>query len=149
MNTFVDAIENQTNRTENGMKAYKSTRNPLVDLFFKIGASRGKDIIPDFVAAYVHDKELTMRIALWARDVREGAGERQVFRDILNYLEVNDQETAIKILPKIKELGRYDDYFTFETSELKRKAFEIVRQDLYSDNNKLVAKWCYREKKSG
>jgi len=74
MNAFVNAIANQEARTENGMKARKSTANAVVDLFYNIGASRGKNIIPQFTAAYVQDKELALRVALWARDARGGAG---------------------------------------------------------------------------
>ena len=51
MNTFVNAVINQEARTENGMRASKSSSNAVVDLFYNIGASRGKDITPAFVAA--------------------------------------------------------------------------------------------------
>ena len=63
MNTFVNAVKNQEARTENGMRARKSTANACVDLFFKIGASRGKDITKDFVAAYAENREVALRIA--------------------------------------------------------------------------------------
>ena len=53
MNAFVTAIANQEARTANGMKARKSTASACVDLFYKIGASRGKNITGDFTAAYV------------------------------------------------------------------------------------------------
>ena len=76
MNTFVDAVINQEARTENGMKARKSSANAVVDLFYNIGSSRGKDIVPAFTAAFVENKELALRVAAWARDVRGGAGER-------------------------------------------------------------------------
>jgi hypothetical protein len=46
MSTFVEAVANQEARTTNGMKALKSTANACVDLFYNIGASRGKNIIP-------------------------------------------------------------------------------------------------------
>ena len=39
---FVDAVKNQEARTANGMKARKSSANACVDLFYNIGASRGK-----------------------------------------------------------------------------------------------------------
>ena len=74
MNTFVNAVVNQEARTTNGMKARKQTANPAVDLFFKIGASRGKDIVPDFTAAYVQDPNVALRIVAWSRDARGGAG---------------------------------------------------------------------------
>ena len=67
MSTFVEAVANQEARTANGMKARKSTSNAVVDLFYNIGASRGKDVIPAFTAAYVADKNLALRIALCAR----------------------------------------------------------------------------------
>ena len=76
MNTFASAVATQPARTKNDMLAFQSTSSPLVDLFYAIGASRGKNIIPAFTAAYVEDKELALRVALWARDVRGGAGER-------------------------------------------------------------------------
>ena len=38
MTTFVDAVQNQEARTENGMKARQSTANACVDMFFKLGA---------------------------------------------------------------------------------------------------------------
>ena len=69
MNAFVTAIANQEARTENGMKARKSTAKATVDLFYKIGASRGKNIVGDFTAAYVENSDVALRIAQWARDV--------------------------------------------------------------------------------
>ena len=77
MNTFVDAVVNQEARTANGMKARKSSANAVVDLFYNIGASRGKDIVPAFTAAYVENQDLALRVAAWARDIRGGAGERR------------------------------------------------------------------------
>ena len=56
MNTFVDAVINQEARTENGMKARKSSANSVVDLFYNIGALRGKDVVPAFTAAFVQDR---------------------------------------------------------------------------------------------
>jgi len=76
-------------RTKNGMKTLKTSLNANVDLFFNIGASRGKDITPAFERAYQEDRVLALRIAAWARDVRGGAGERQVFRDVLKFIEKN------------------------------------------------------------
>ena len=87
MNAFVEAVQNQESRTANGMKARKSTAKATVDLFYKIGASRGKNITAEFTAAFVENSDVALRIAQWARDVRGGAGERQLFRDILVHLE--------------------------------------------------------------
>ena len=145
MNTFASAVQNQSARTTNGMKARKSTSNACVDLFYKIGASRGKNITPDFVAAMAEDKELALRIALWVRDVRQGAGERQLFRDILLYLEQTDHDAAVALIKKVPALGRFDDLLIFKTPELKTVAFNLLGDHLRQGNG-LAAKWMPRKK---
>ena len=146
MNTFVDAVLNQDARTTNGMLARKSTANACVDLFYKIGASRGKDITKDFVAAYVENKELALRIAQWARDVRGGAGEREIFRQILKYLDKNDPTVAAALLEKVPEIGRWDDIFAVESSNNKAIAFTMLG-DALRERNGLAAKWTPRQGK--
>jgi hypothetical protein len=144
MNQFVNAIQEQESRTANGMKARKTTSNALVDLFYNIGASRGKNIIPAFTAAYVQDRDLALRIALWARDVREGAGERQLFRDIMTHLEKTDPESAVRLLNRVPELGRFDDLFVFKTKDMKAKAYTLLGDKL-RERNGLAAKWTPRK----
>jgi len=144
MATFANAVKNKEARTTNGMKARASTANSIVDLFYKIGASRGKDITKDFVAAFAENKELALRVAQWARDVREGAGERQIFRDILKYLEKTDTEAASLVMNKVPELGRWDDLLVFTDSNLKAQAFGLIKGAL-NEGNGLCAKWMPRQ----
>lgn len=145
MNSFVEAIKEQEARTENGMKARKTTANALVDLFYNIGASRGKNIVPAFTAAMVQDKDLALRIALWARDVRNGAGERQIFRDILTYLENTDPASAVRLVQRVADLGRYDDLFVFNTPTLQNVADAIWHDAIFVKQNGLAAKWSPRK----
>lgn len=144
MSTFRNAVRNQEARTENGMKALASTSNPHVDLFFKIGASRGQNIIPVFSAAFASDKELALRIALWARDVRGGSGERKIFRDILSYLESVDKDAATLLLRKTPLVGRWDDVLTVSDADLKNYVFGMVKEALEAKNG-LAAKWMPRK----
>ena len=144
MTTFVEAVKNQGARTENGMKARKSTANACVDLFFKIGAMRGKDVTKEFVAAYVENKDLALRIAQWARDVRGGSGERKLFRDILVLLEKTDIESAKALLCKVPEIGRWDDIFVFESKVMKTAAYTMLGDALRAKNG-LAAKWTPRK----
>lgn len=131
MNTFVNAIKNQEARTTNGMKARQSTANKNVDLFFKIGASRGKNILSEFTAARVENADLACRIALWARDIRNGAGERKLFRDILLNLANTDQDRCIALMRKVPELGRWDDLLIFEKdSVVEAVAFTMIKDAL-------------------
>ena len=144
MNSFVSAVKDQSTRTTNGMVARKSTANACVDLFFKIGASRGKDITKDFVAAYVENKEVALRIAQWVRDARGGAGEREIFRQILTYLDKHDQDAAAKLLMKVPEIGRWDDIFVVKSDKLKYQAYSMLGDALRAKNG-LAAKWTPRK----
>lgn len=144
MNTFVEAVKSQSARTENGMKARKSTASACVDLFFKLGAMRGKDVTKEFVAAYVEDKDIALRIAQHARDVRGGAGERKIFRDILVHLEKHDPASAKALLAKVPEIGRWDDIFVFKSKELKAAAYTMLGDALRAGNG-LAAKWTPRK----
>ncbi len=144
MNTFVDAVANQEARTDNGMMARKSTAKACVDLFFKIGASRGKNITKEFTAAFVENKDIALRIAQWVRDARGGAGERQLFRDVLVYLEKHDKDAAKALLRKVPELGRWDDIFVVSDKELKAQAYTMLG-DALRNRNGLAAKWTPRK----
>ena len=141
---FAEAVMNQEARTTNGMKARKSTANACVDLFYNIGASRGKNIIPAFTAAYVENSDLALRIAQWARDARGGSGERELFRQIMSYLEVANPQDASRLLAKVPELGRYDDLFVFKTKNLKAQAYTMLG-DALRNRNGLAAKWTPRK----
>lgn len=144
MNAFVNAIGNQESRTANGMKARKSTANACVDLFFAIGASRGRNIIPQFTAAFVENADLALRIAAWARDVRGGSGERDTFRTILTHLETTNPGAAEQLMAKVPELGRWDDLFVLKTTALKSKAYTMLGDALRAKNG-LAAKWTPRK----
>ena len=146
MSTFANAVLNQEARTTNGMKARKSTANAVVDLFYNAGASRGKDIKPAFAAALAENRELALRVAAWLRDARGGAGERQLFRDILVYLEKTDVEAAKALLAKVPELGRWDDLFVFNTDVMKSVAYSMLG-DALREKNGLAAKWTPRQGK--
>ena len=144
--TFAQAVQNTVvqTRTVNGMVALESTTDPVVDLFFKIGASRGKQIVPDFERALQFDATLALRVAAWARDVRGGAGERQIFRDVLLHLENLHPELLDKMLPHVAEFGRWDDLLIFQTKDFKSKAFTLIGNAL-RERNGLAAKWMPRK----
>lgn len=140
--TFANAINNQMTTTTNGMDAYVSTTSACLDLFYAIGASRGKDIIPTFVKAFVENPEVAIRIALWGRDARQGAGERQVFRDIFKYLE--NTEFFGRVAAKVPELGRWDDLLVAQSPDSWSKSASLIKQALNAGNG-LCAKWMPRK----
>ena len=109
MNAFVNAaIQTPDSNTENGAATFASSLNTNVDLFFRVGASRGKvaEVTELFRGALKEDSNLATRIALWARDARGGAGEREIFRSMLKEMS---EDVQLKLIDKIVELGRFDD----------------------------------------
>jgi hypothetical protein len=126
------------------MKAKAHSGNALVDLFYKIGASRGKSVTADFEKAFQEDADLAMKIALWSRDVRGGAGERQLFRDILVHLEKLHPATLEAVLPFVGEFGRWDDLLVFKTEKFKHMAYTLIGNAL-RERNGLCAKWMPRQ----
>lgn len=144
MTSFSNAVTKESKSkkttTTNGMKARVTTANACVDLFFKAGASRGRDISTEFLTAYQENPEYALRILLWLRDIRGGAGERKLFRDLLLCMEVNHPEMVIKLLPKIPEVGRWDDLLIFKTKEVKTAAFRMIKDVLYEgiEANKIL-----------
>lgn len=150
MTKFTDAWKQHQERisTENGGVTFNTSADSNVDLFFKIGAMRKQPVErlhQMFAKAFGENPYIATRILLWARDVRGGAGERKVFRDILQWLEVNDKDVLSLVLPKIPELGRWDDLLVFKTKEFKDKAFSIYEAALRARNG-LAAKWMPRER---
>lgn len=146
MTSFAEAVKTvpATARTTNGMKAKAHSGNALVDLFYKIGASRGKSVTADFEKAFQEDANLAMKIAFWSRDVRGGAGERQIFRDILNHLEKHHPDVLEQALPFVPEFGRWDDMLIFKTERFKHLAYTLIG-DALRDRNGLAAKWMPRQ----
>jgi hypothetical protein len=146
MTTFAEAVKSTpaVARTENGMKAKAHSGNALVDLFYKIGASRGKSVTADFEMAFQEDRDLAMKIALWSRDIRGGAGERQIFRDILVHLEKLHPDVLEAVLPFVSEFGRWDDLLVFKTEKFKHMAYTLIG-DALRERNGLCAKWMPRQ----
>jgi len=150
MNTFVNSIKNGSapdTETTNGMGAHSNTGSALVDIFSMVGASRDsvRAVIDTFDRALKVDKILAAKILLWARDIREGAGERMVPREMLKFLENRDPELLIRLLPKLPEIGGFDDLLIFTNPDVKDAAMSLFRTELKNGNG-LCAKWAPREK---
>lgn len=155
MNTFVNAIDldndigydTSIQLTDNGAVSYASSLNHNVDLFFRIGSARGQNLNDAFDKAFAEDPNMAIRMLQWVRDVRGGAGERQTFRNLLKYMETRPEYHYYlsRMIPKIAEIGRWDDFFVFQTKKYKEMAYRQIEIAL-AKGNALVAKWCPRER---
>jgi hypothetical protein len=147
MNKMTQAIEKEENETvtQNGMMIKKSSQDALVDLFYAIGGLRNDPAraIELFQKAFKANKQLSVRIALYARDVRGGMGERNLFRLMMQWLASNDHKNAIKMMHIISEVGRWDDMFAFLYTPVEKEALSYLAKNI---ENPLCAKWMPREK---
>lgn len=144
---LVDSLRVNNTTTENGMTTSSSSLNSCVDLFFTIGAMRGQEkerLIKNFSLAFHEDPLRALKILFWARDVREGAGERQVFKDILVYLATEHPLEIGKNLSYIPEFGRWDDLLVLIGTKLESPALDLIKHGLKSENG-LCAKWMPRK----
>ena len=146
MSTLLNAMQTKDSLTENGMSTNSSSLNLCVDLFFQIGAMRGQDkqrLINVFTKAFGENSLTAMRLLFWARDVRGGAGERKIFRDIIEYLAANRTDALRKNLHLISEFGRWDDLLVLVGTPLEKDALELIASAL-ANKNGLCAKWMPR-----
>lgn len=144
---FVDALRQEDVLTENGMATNSTSLSNVVDLFFTIGAMRGQDkerMLTSFSKAFIQDPSRAMKILFWARDVRGGAGERQIFRDIMHYLATNKTDAMLANLEYVAEFGRWDDLLVLEGTPLEQAAFTLISDALIAENG-LCAKWMPRK----
>jgi hypothetical protein len=138
------AVQNNTAYTANGALTNKSSLSALVDLFFIAGASRGKDISAQFAKAFAEDEYLSLRLIQWLRDAREGAGERQQFRNLFGWLIRNHKDAALAVLSKVPELGRWDDILIGLRTPIETEVVGLIRDGLKAGNG-LLAKWLPRK----
>lgn len=144
---FIDALQSEDTLTENGMVTNSSTLNECVNLFFTIGAMRGQDkqrLISTFSKAFNENPLTALKILFWVRDVRGGAGERQIFRDILKYLVENHPNVVKQNIQAIPHFGRWDDLSVLFGTKLEADATKMFVDGLIVENG-LCAKWIPRK----
>ncbi len=161
-------VQDNVSITENGMSGYKTTYHPLLDMNFKVTSYRNltnKDICNDIdkILAEKDDAKYLLKFLFMVRDVREGLGERRLFRVALQHLisraNFTNKDEIISDLVKnqIVEFGRYDDlYAIFMGTKYQDTMIETVLNQLKQDyanmeKNKpisLLAKWMPSENTS-
>lgn len=152
MNKLVKAINKEENKTftTNGDPAYKSTGDAVLDFYYFSGAARTVDdetIRTKFRAAIRDNEDWAVRSLLYARDIREGLGERRLTRIILGLLASEYPTVAKTLVPKIVEMGRWDDLLSMIDGDAKVRnaVFTAIDEALHSTNAGLVAKWMPRK----
>lgn len=161
MNAVADQLDHDYNVsiTENGAVGYATTRKNLLDMNFKVASYRNRseqEIIRDFCLALNEDFDLSVAWLFYARDAREGLGERRLFRTLIKYLANNYPEQAAALVDVIAEYGRWDDLLALFDTPVSGKVLNTIAKQVSEDQanmkaNKpvsLLAKWLPSENAS-
>lgn len=151
---FSEILRKKANwtKTENGAAAFSTTGTACLDLFGTIGALREADdtrINRLFAEAYRENPLMATKIAFYARDIREGLGERRAFRSIIKYMAAYHPEALRNNLSLIGLYGRYDDLYTLIGTSLEDDMWRVMKEQFEADrialengeSVSLLAKW--------
>ena len=151
---FAEAVKREASvtRTENGMLAHNTSGDALVDLYGSIGALRDADktrICRLFAEAYNADPLSATKIVFYARDIREGLGERETFKTLLKEMATRYPETLENNLDLVGVYGRYDDLYALIGTPLEDKMWDAMKAQFEEDRKNmaegkatsLLAKW--------
>ena len=180
MNAFMNALtNNEKSYTANDGTAYHTSGSPLVDLNFSVPALRqvavnfyGKskhdryfygahcsmdevDALRLFITSYEEDPLYTMKWLMYARHIKLGLGERDVFRMMLTKIGDLHPEMALHFIigTELWNYGRWDDVLSifFDTTSgilhdgLGALIANQFRRDVIAcglgDSISLLAKW--------
>ena len=151
---FADVLRNESKftTTENGAVALNTTGQACLDFFSTAGALRTADHVRIerlFSEAFRENPLLATRAAFYARDVREGLGERETFRTVIRYMAEKHPEALADNIRLIPEYGRFDDLYSLVGTALEDEMWSVMKEQFEADvqalkesgNVSLLAKW--------
>ena len=151
MNFFGKTLE-ILKRTWNNAVTNESTLNFNLDMFAYSSRDPKQDYEKNknrFKNALIENDEIALANLLYTLDIRNGKGERALFKSYFYTLIEMNKDCAIQILPYIPELGRWDYVFEGIGTEIEENVYELIRAYLmmdiknYNENKpvSLLAKW--------
>ena len=145
MNAVKQTLDNEYNVsvTENGAVGFRTTGKELLDLNFAVASLRkmsDEEVAKRFMKAFCENKMLAMRWLFYARDARQGIGERRLFRVVMKHLVESNPEMVIPVINLIPEYGRYDDLWCLlDNEESAKVVYQIVDKQLKEDWDNMSA----------
>lgn len=155
MSKLLHAMKNKvgTTLTENGALTLNKSGSKVLDFYSKGGSLRSRsesDVIRIFNEAFDEDALLALKTLFYLRDVRQGQGERRLFRVCLKDLAKNKTESFVANIGNIVEFGRWDDLFEAFDTPAESAMVSTVKKQLGADfrslksedsTPSLLAKW--------
>ncbi len=144
---FIENLEDEAiiENTKGG-RYYSTSYNANLDIFSAISRFQDTDeLIQKYKMALAEDEKLALANLLYLLDIRSGKGERYIFKTLYKYLCKNEKELALKILPFISILGRWDYILVGIDTNIEKEVIKIIdktiKSDKLSDTPTLLAKW--------
>lgn len=134
-------------------KQYEHSLDHRLEFFSKAGSLfEGRDsfygnedsALSLFQKSWIADKETTMKLLLWLRDCRGGAGNRSGARACLKWLAENDPAWVDANIGWVPFVGRWDDLRALFGTELETLATALWVEAIRK-NDVLAAKWADRK----
>jgi len=138
--------------TKEGAKAYEHSLDHAVEFFSKAGSMFvGKDHFYEgeesalslFQKVWIVDAELAMKLLLWLRDARGGAGNRSGSRECYSWLANHEPEWLAANIGWLPLVGRWDDLRSLFGTPAEKQAVDLWAEALKA-SDVLAAKWADR-----
>lgn len=146
MTSLYNAMYTNDSRTDNGAMTHSTTNSKCLDFFTLAGSARGVDLVQEFKEAWNENPDVAIRTLLWSRDIRGGAGNRNVLRQLWPIALDNlaNGVNTVKFNLSAIEMGRWDDVLSLVGTPHEAKAFVHIRNGLKNEDQ-LCAKWMPRK----
>lgn len=146
MSLLEEMLKNSTVTNTKGGQYYDTTYDANLDMFSMMSRNQDEsEITRMFSNAYEEDTEMALANLLYLLDIRDGKGERRLFKTCFKWLCENEKENALKILYQIGELGRWDYILVGIGTKINKEVINLIdkqlQEDLRSEYPSLLAKW--------
>lgn len=146
MNLLDGMKKNSTITNTKGAEYYATTYNNNLDVFTMLSRyNSDEELVRLFNNALIENEEIALANLLYVLDIRRGKGERRIFKTIFKDLCINHTTSALRVLPFIGELGRYDYILVGIDTTIENEVISLIKKqleiDMESVNPSLLAKW--------
>jgi len=142
--------------THQGAKAHEHAMNHSLEFFSKAGSlytkrsKKNKSFYSDestakdlFVNSWITDKPLSMKLLLWLRDCRGGAGNRSGSAECYKWLAEYDPQWILANMHWMPQVGRWSDVRSLFGTQLEKAAAHFWG-DKIKERDVLASKWAKR-----
>jgi hypothetical protein len=148
-----DMSQKKSDETHEGGKMYEHSLDHALEFFSKAGSlfagresfyTGDESALSLFQKSWIVDKALTMKLLLWLRDCRGGAGNRSGARECYYWLAKHDPEWLIANIGWLPLVGRWDDLRALFKTGAEEYAVRLWA-DAIRNGDVIAAKWAKRE----